>query len=109
VRRHECTLLPVGWRALDLGIRKVCVLQRLGWLECGTSTARRNLETKRRRAWFQRKQLARIWTFGNRLLRMHRLDWDGKEARATLNCAWFVFSPDHHQKADFDWIWGDHA
>jgi hypothetical protein len=45
--------------------------------------------------------------FGTRLPRMHRLDWDGKEASATLNCAWFVFCADHHGKADFDWIWGD--
>jgi hypothetical protein len=36
--------------ALDLDIRKVCVLQRLGWLECGTSTTKRKPETERRRA-----------------------------------------------------------
>jgi hypothetical protein len=53
--------------ALDLGIPKVCVLQRLGWAECGTSTTRRKPETERRRALFQRQQLERIWAFGTRL------------------------------------------
>jgi hypothetical protein len=95
--------------ALDLCISKVCVLQRLGWLECGTSATRRKPETERRRVLFQRQQLERIWMFGTRLPRMHRLDWDGKEASATLNCAWFVFCADHHGKAETDWIWGDRA
>jgi hypothetical protein len=95
--------------ALDLGIPKVCVLQRLGWLECGTSTTRRKPETERRRVLFRRQQLARIWMFGTRLPRMHRLDWDGKEASATLNCAWFIFSADHRGEAGFNWIWGDRA
>lgn len=38
--------------ALNLGIQKVCVLQRLGWLECGTNMTKRKPETERRRALF---------------------------------------------------------
>jgi hypothetical protein len=95
--------------ALDLGIPKVCVLQRLGWAECGTSATRRKPETERRRVLFQRQQLERIWMFGTRLPRMHKLNWRGKEASATLNCAWFIFCADHHGKAETDWIWGDRA
>jgi hypothetical protein len=91
--------------ALDLGIPKVCVLQRLGWLECGTSTTRRKPETERRRALFQRQHLEHVWVFGTRLPRMHRRGWDGKEASATLNCAWFIFCINHHGKAETDWIW----
>jgi hypothetical protein len=38
---------------------------------------------------------------------MHRADWCGKVAKATLNCAWFIFTADHYGKAETDWIWED--
>lgn len=78
-------------------------LQRLGWLETG----RFRKTAIRRGELFRMQRLERIWVFADRLPRMHRADWCGKVAKATLNCAWFIFTADHYGKAETDWIWGD--
>jgi hypothetical protein len=52
----ECVVMNAPFRksadfvahALDIGIAKVCILQRLCWLECGASLTKRKPETERR-------------------------------------------------------------
>jgi len=81
--RHGLLLVP-----------KVIVLERIQFLE---SEARADL--------FDAGKLARIFTFRNRVPRMHRSDWEGRHASPSMMLAWFVFERAHAgAKPTVDWI-----
>jgi hypothetical protein len=69
---------------LDLCPRKVIVLARLAFLE-----------SERRTAILERRGLARVHVFRNRLPMMHRDSWTGPRASSAIAFAWFVFDRDH--------------
>lgn len=69
--------------ALDL-CPKVVMLLRLAFLE-----------STRRTTILEGGYLARVHVFRNRLPRMHRDGWDGKQASSSIPFAWFVWDRDH--------------
>lgn len=70
-------------RALQL-TPKVVMLLRLAFLEGST-----------RAEILDRGHLARVHVFRNRLPRMHRAGWTGKQASSSLAFAWYVWDVDH--------------
>lgn len=65
-------------------VPKVFMLLRLAFLE-GTG----------RTPIMDHGQLARVHVFKNRLPRMHRNGWEGKQASSSIAFAWFVWDRDH--------------
>lgn len=70
--------------ALTLGIPKVVMLLRLGFLE-----------SERRRAILECGALARVHVFRNRLPMMHRGGWQGHKGGSAMCFAWFVWELAH--------------
>lgn len=66
-------------------VPKVVMLLRLGFLE-----------SERRRGILDGGQLARVHVFRNRLPRMHRAGWTGKESSSSIAFAWFVWEHGHN-------------
>jgi hypothetical protein len=66
--------------ALDLGVHRLALLLRLGWLE---GAARGRL--------FAASPPARVWVFSRRLPMMHRHGWTGRRASSAIAHAWFVW------------------
>jgi len=75
--------------ALTLGIPKVAMLLRLGFLE-----------SERRRAILDGGMLARVHVFRNRLPMMHRDGWQGNRSSSTIAFAWFVWELGHRGGAE---------
>jgi len=70
--------------ALTLGIPKIAMLLRLAFLE-----------SERRRPILECGLLARVHVFRNRLPRMHRAGWTGKQATSAIAFGWFVWELGH--------------
>lgn len=80
-------------RALCLTTGKVAFLMRLVWLE-----------GQRRRAFFERTPLARVWVFSARLPRMHRHEYEGPKSTSSIAFAWFVWDHAHEGPPTLGWL-----
>jgi hypothetical protein len=78
--------------ALDLCPR-VIMLARLAFLE-----------SERRTNILEKRGLARVHVFRNRLPMMHRDGWDGPRASSAVAFGWFVWSRDHTGPTTIDRI-----
>ena len=85
----RAVLDPFVRHALDVSPR-VFLLLRLSFLE---GTGRSDI--------LERRGLARVHVFRNRLPHMHRDGWAGKKARNAVAYGWFVWIRDHSGPATF--------
>jgi hypothetical protein len=69
--------------AFDLGVPKIVVLERIQWCE-----------TRKRAKLFRECGLTRVWVFSDRVPRMHKAGWLGKQASPAMALCWFVFERD---------------
>ena len=74
-------------------VPKVLVLERIQFLEA-----------QERADLFKSEKLARVHVFRNRVPRMHKVDWKGKRAAASMCLAWFVFESDHAGAPTLHWV-----
>lgn len=80
-------------KAHQLGVAKVALLCRLGWLE-GRARSRM----------FQRTGLARVWVFSGRLPMMHRVGYDGPISTSAIAFAWFIWDREHSGPPVVGWL-----